>query len=277
MLARSLVIVSLLSAAAAPAVAAPQIPSAEALETGAAAVAKIVGSAVFLSGRSVDDVLATEFAAEDPISIMLRPLVRVSVDRQAWSIEVSLLGKRRRAVLRGRQGVGIEHVGADSIAGEASSIAPSPALDMERAWPQGDADALHALASSALADSLRHAVDKAFVGWAPPGDPRTRAVLVAHRDKIVAERYAAGFTARTRQHGWSMTKSVVDALVGLRSREGLIDVAAPTGLRQWRRGEDDPRAAITLEQLLRMHSGLNWREAYDGPGDGSGPHALCCA
>lgn len=90
----------------------------------------------------------------------------------------------------------------------------------------------------------------------------TRGLVVVHRGEIVGERYAEGFGPDTRQLGWSMAKSVTGALVG---RARLDHPAAgldpeATGLRpEW----TDGRARISLDDLLRMTSGLQWDEEYD--------------
>ena len=47
-------------------------------------------------------------------------------------------------------------------------------------------------------------------------------VVVVHDGRIVAERYADGFDADTRQLGWSMAKSVTNAMVGRLVAEGTI-------------------------------------------------------
>ncbi|MCA8942448.1 MAG: serine hydrolase, partial [Planctomycetes bacterium] len=107
-------------------------------------------------------------------------------------------------------------------------------------------------------DALAKAIDTVFAGYAKSLDPRTRAVIVVHRGKIVAERYADGFDRDTPLHGWSMAKSVVDALVGIRVGQGKLAVDEPVALDLW---NDDRK--ITLDQMLRMTSGLAWSERYD--------------
>jgi CubicO group peptidase (beta-lactamase class C family) len=87
----------------------------------------------------------------------------------------------------------------------------------------------------------------------------TRAVVVLHRGRLVAERYADGFDERTPQLGWSMTKSVTNLMVGALVARGVVSLD-DHGLREeW----IDERADITVEHLLRMTSGLGWDETYE--------------
>jgi CubicO group peptidase (beta-lactamase class C family) len=89
---------------------------------------------------------------------------------------------------------------------------------------------------------------------------RTRAVVVVQDGRIVAERYAQGFTENTPFAGWSMTKSVLGALIGVLVGEGRLSLQEKALLPQWK--APDPRADITLEDLLRMRSGLTFSEEY---------------
>ena len=59
-----------------------------------------------------------------------------------------------------------------------------------------------------------------------------------------------------------MTKSVTCALVGLRVADGRLSLPQPTGFPEW---GSDARSAITLEDLLRMQSGLVFDENYEEP------------
>lgn len=61
-----------------------------------------------------------------------------------------------------------------------------------------------------------------------------------------------------------MTKAVLGSLIGVLVGEGRLSVEARSLLPQWS-GPDDPRAAIALEDLLRMRSGLRFREVYSDP------------
>jgi len=107
------------------------------------------------------------------------------------------------------------------------------------------------------------------LGEPPPGfrEPealdlgRTHALAVIWRGRLVYERYGPEHGPDSALISWSVAKSFVHALIGLLVRDGKLDPAARAGVPQWQ-APGDARAAITLDQLLRMSSGLFWREDY---------------
>jgi hypothetical protein len=102
---------------------------------------------------------------------------------------------------------------------------------------------------------LTAALDRAFAE--PDGRPvrLTHAVVVVHDGRVVAERYADGFGIDTPVHGWSATKSVNNALLGILVRQGKLRMEDEAPVAAWQ-APGDPRRAITLDHLLRMQSGL---------------------
>jgi CubicO group peptidase (beta-lactamase class C family) len=135
---------------------------------------------------------------------------------------------------------------------------PSQPADTEwptREWPEGgvpegvDGAALDALLHAACDDPQ------------PAGSSRTHDLLVVHRGRIVAERYAPEFGPADTQPSWSMAKSILHAVVGILSGEGRLQGMAPAAVQQWQQ-PGDRRAAITLDSLLHMTSGLHFTEDY---------------
>jgi CubicO group peptidase (beta-lactamase class C family) len=124
-----------------------------------------------------------------------------------------------------------------------------------REWPQSQP------APKVDRDRLRSALDQVFAAPQPADTSATNAVVVVHRGAIVAERYAEGFGPDDTQPSWSMAKGVLHALVGILVRDGKLDIHAPAGVPEWSEAED-PRRGITLDQLLRMSSGLHFTEDY---------------
>lgn len=112
-----------------------------------------------------------------------------------------------------------------------------------------------------LSPALETLLNSAFHAKATEEFGETYALVVAQHGKIVLERYGAGRNAATLCPSWSMAKSITQALVGLLVGDGRIDIHAPARVPEWQTA-DDPRRAITLDHLLRMSSGLSFREEY---------------
>ncbi len=108
---------------------------------------------------------------------------------------------------------------------------------------------------------LQHAVDAAFSEPSPDNPKKTRAVIVVYNGHRIAERYAPGFGPDMPLPGWSMTKSITNALVGILVKKGKLDIHQPAPVPEWQ-NPDDPRHRITVDQLLRMSSGLQFEEVY---------------
>ncbi len=113
---------------------------------------------------------------------------------------------------------------------------------------------------------LNEAIDWAFSEPDTERLKNTKAVVVIYNDTLVAERYAPGFFAQTRMPGWSMTKSVINALVGITVQQSQLDIHQPAPVPAWQE-ENDPRQNITWNHLMRMNSGLDWGETYFGVSD----------
>jgi CubicO group peptidase (beta-lactamase class C family) len=114
-------------------------------------------------------------------------------------------------------------------------------------------------ADPALKAALNHAFDEPD---APPFR-RTKAVVVVHEGKVIAERYAEGIGVDTPLPGFSMTKSVVNALVGILTQQGLVTPSMPAPIPEWR-SANDPRREIEVGHLLRMTTGLALDESNSG-------------
>jgi len=109
--------------------------------------------------------------------------------------------------------------------------------------------------------ALEAAMD--FVFAEPEADKprRTRGALVVYRGRSVAERYAPGFDKTTAHLSNSVAKSFTNALIGILVGQGKLNVSDPAPIAEWH-GAGDPRAAVTLDDLLRMSSGLEFEENY---------------
>jgi hypothetical protein len=108
---------------------------------------------------------------------------------------------------------------------------------------------------------LKAALDHAFAEPAEPPFRRTKAVVVVQDGKVIAERYADGIGVDTQLRGFSMTKSVVNALIGILTQQGLVTPSFPAPIAEWR---GDSRREIEIEHLMRMTTGLALDETNSG-------------
>ncbi|MEM9055169.1 MAG: serine hydrolase, partial [Pseudomonadota bacterium] len=108
------------------------------------------------------------------------------------------------------------------------------------------------------APTVEALITKAIAGEKSDVMGETRAVVVIHRGRLVAERYREGFGPETKQVSWSMAKSITQALVGRAVQLGLIediDATMPTPFEA-----DDSRSQITWRQWMNMTDGLDYKE-----------------
>ena len=211
--------------------------------------AKIVCSGHFVAERSVEDMLGD--LPDNP----LVPFLRTSADDEAGTVTTTLLGAWGSTAYA-TEGLGCTL--ADEDPGfTALPPLPGPALDAP--WPEG------VLASPAPPgtddEALIAAIDLAFTEDDPDGRLRsTRAVVVVKDGALIAERYAEGFSPDTPLLGWSMGKSLADAITGRLVAEGVLSPDDADLRPEWR---GDERASITVQHLLTMTDGLAFEEVYD--------------
>jgi CubicO group peptidase (beta-lactamase class C family) len=128
---------------------------------------------------------------------------------------------------------------------------PSPVARPEHAGLAALQDDIAGPAVVEPADApMRAAFDHAFTESASPPRHHTHALLVMRDGKLIAERYAPGIGPATPLLGFSATKSVTHALVGILVRDGKLALDQPAPLSAWRH-DDDPRRDITIDHLLR--------------------------
>lgn len=232
----------------------------ELISIGAAYKAKILCSGVFVSMRTPDDVLHNDLGVDDlPI---LRTL-DAAIDRTTHTVSVTFLGLvKQSAEYRPGLGCTLKFKGYK----QPPLIHFDPTIDrvntLQSQWPTTDSEAdVTATIDQNLLDA---AIDWAFSEPHPVRLRRTRAVVVVHRGQIVGERYAPPFDQHTPLIGWSMTKSVVHALVGILIKEGKLSLTDTVQAPEWPESSNG-RSAITVDHLLQMTSGIEFDENYTNP------------
>lgn len=218
------------------------------LKVGAGYAAKMACSCHYLQGRSMENI-----KAED-LNYSALPLVKLTHDQAQAEVAASFFGiiSQRAKFIKGRGCVLI----ADENQPLPEEVPTSPLASIVTPLPTYDT-----LPEGLNKKALEQAVQEAFLPLPGGG---TRGVVVLYDGHLVHEQYAPGFTEASPLLGWSMTKSITNALVGILVKNGQLSLQQDHLFPEW---EADERAKITLADLLHMNSGLEWNEAYGGVSD----------
>ena len=222
----------------------------QALHVATANVAQTLCADVFVSGLAPDRVFAENIEPLRGMRILL-PRLHYTVDTVRRTVTAHWHGHfTSEATYYPGYGCALPTMTPDAATLQAAREAASPTTAPAVPVINNDPAIVAALA-------------RAFAE--PASGPRrdVHAIVVMHDGKIIAERYAAGFDPDTPQLGYSMSKSVVNALLGILVRQGKLDMLAPAPVPAWK-APDDPRHRITLDQLSRMTSGLDLAESDSG-------------
>jgi CubicO group peptidase (beta-lactamase class C family) len=202
--------------------------------------AKTMCSGVFVAGRT------PEAMTEDLYAVSF---TQTKVNTETSSVTASLYGLASATAIY-RKGLGCTLVNGSTeseIRAQPSVPSPNQAIPLE---PKNI--------------NLEQFLDQTFTEINPKVPVRTRAVVILHDGKLIAQRYAGRFNNQTPLLGWSMTKSVTNAMIGMMVLDGKLDIYKPAPIIEWK---NDARAKITIDQLLRMSSGLAFVEDYASPSD----------
>jgi CubicO group peptidase (beta-lactamase class C family) len=228
-----------------------------ALRVATGAVADAVCAKTFVSGLDPQTVFTESM--ERPGIRRLRWLMRYRLDRARKTVDASLLG------LLGSRAAFHDGLGCVRLHGSREPYLLKSDFDALRT-PKNP-PLLPEIAGPAIVEPadplLTAALDHAFEEPASPPFRRTKAVVVIHDGKVIAERYAKGVGVDTPLPGFSMTKSVVNALLGILTLQGRTTPSLPAPIPEWR-GVTDPRREIEVEHLMRMTTGLALDETNSG-------------
>jgi CubicO group peptidase (beta-lactamase class C family) len=219
--------------------------------------AKTMCSCVFVTGRdpqSVKDKELKVFPGLSSASITINP---------DSTVTATVFWKTSKAIFR--EGLGctlLAERSEDEVRAQRIVRPSSPRVNQDTmAWPMGDVSK-DSILENVQYDLIDAALDEAFNEPDPEHPLNTHAVLAIYDNKIIGERYASGFNKASRLMGWSMTKSITNALVGILVQEGKLDLQQAAPVAAWK---NDNRSSITLNHLMQASSGLSWSESYFSP------------
>ncbi|MBN1464893.1 beta-lactamase family protein, partial [candidate division KSB1 bacterium] len=230
----------------------------KAVPVGTGYVAKYLCTAAFVAERD-PDVVFKEIKPINPLA----HIIRWEVDRENGLVTASALGKRDTAIYRRECGCTLAR---DATVNELrlqtffQHDRPDEVVTLSaEPWPLDDGPAEDAALYGIDPQQLSVALNAAFFEPNEDVGRNTQAVLVVYDGHLIAERYAGGLNQDQPLQGWSMAKSVTNALVGVQVQKGWLSLT-DRPVSEWAPG--DPRHDITLDQLLRMSSGMAFQENY---------------
>jgi CubicO group peptidase (beta-lactamase class C family) len=240
-----------------------QAPPGDALSHHTAGYAKIMCSAVFITG------LSPEFAAEHvgyftaPYSERAK-VGKPMIDYEKKSVSISLPnGLTRTAIYTGDLGCICLPEGRNSLYFEPVKISRNP-IASTTPWPMGSILPTSDMADIINMDFVSKALDAAF----SLEEALTAAFVVTYKGNIIGERYGNGITKNTALESWSMGKSLSATIMGILIQQGIYNLEQSAPIPQWQ-GKGDGRANIRIMDIMHMSSGLYCRAPQDPDFDSS--------
>lgn len=210
--------------------------------------AKDICSCIYLSEREQSSIEKNDLAS------FFVSLPTNVWDKENRTVTSTFLGLAEQTAVY-RDGLGCALVNdADINVVKKQSYNPQlPAFDQDTVfWPTGN-KMRDTIIDKINIKKLNTAIARAL------NEGHTRGIVVAYDTLFMAEAYNNGFDKDTRILGWSMTKSVMNALTGILVKQGKLSLEGETPIHEW---SNDERKNINLKNLLQMSSDLEWEEDY---------------
>ncbi len=234
------------------------VPPGDPLVHATAGFAKILCSNVFLSGLDPEFAAANTGFFSSPLELR-GAVTDTVVDHENRRVHLTLPdGTVRSAKLHGDQGCVALPIGESEPYYETVDVAPNLPDPATTAWPLGDMLPDSPFPADLDMDKVAEAVAAAF----DPPEALTAAFVVTHRGRLLAERYREGISHNTPLESWSMGKSLTGTLMGVLIHKGVYELWQPAPVPEWQR-EGDPRRSIHIGDIMRMSSGLRFRNRSD--------------
>jgi len=209
--------------------------------------AKDVCSGLFIANRSLESL------QNNDINYSFMSHTSIEVDKEKKSVTARIFGLfPRKAIYRGALGCCVtKDYNEEELKQQAFDKITIENIPLDTA--------IDSIRNEIDFDQLNTALDSVF-----EHEERTRGVVVLYKNKLVAERYGDGIDQSTPLLGWSMNKSIINAMVGIMKRQNRLDLTDTALFDEWKM---DERKHISLDNLMHMSSGLDWDEGYGGISD----------
>lgn len=227
------------------------IPPGDELSHNTAGYAKIMCSAIFITG------LSPEFAAEN-VGYFTSPYAdrakvgKPVIDYEKKTVSITLPnGVTRTAIYTGDQGCVCLAEGKNSLHFEPVKVTRNLPDAATTPWPMGDVMPASDMPAEINMKKIKLAIDSAFA----PAEALTAAFVVTYKGRIIAEKYADGITKNTALESWSMGKSLSATIMGILIKQGVYKLEQPAPIPQWQ-SKGDGRGKIRIKDIMHMSSGL---------------------
>jgi CubicO group peptidase (beta-lactamase class C family) len=234
-----------------------QPPPGLAIHHHTAGYAKIMCSAIFITGLDPDDAAMNVGGFTAPFSER-SAVIDTKIDYKNESVTLTLKsGVSRTAKRYQSQGCITHPLDHAGIYFEPSWVEPDTPAPETTPWPLGDLLPKTSLDSKLNSSKIQRATDLAM-----QKEGKTLGFVVTYKGGIIAEAYGEGVDMYTPFESWSMGKSLTGTLMAVLIHQGAYDLWQPAPIPEWQ-VDRDRRKDIRIADIMRMSSGIRIR----APGD----------
>lgn len=215
--------------------------------------AQFTCSGLWNGGKSAKDIKADELTGIYPKIANIVPKLQADIDQAERQVRVQYSDDMppRTAIWNRVSGCTSMPIGFGGLK-TGAPVKIREFLD-DRPWPMGDQTP--SIRASAGVMQVREVAAAAFDGQTYGTKSKTSAVLIVKGGQIIAEQYKAGHDLHTAQRTWSVAKSMAGTVIGHSVLQAMVNVNAKIKIPQWQKF-GDPRGFVTIDNLLRMSSGI---------------------
>ena len=208
-------------------------------------------SALMACGAIFGAEIEESVAFEEDVGILFGAAVSSSVDYERRAVDSLCIWNFTEtvpytAIFRDNLGCTLVEglTEAELRAQDVGNVEPPPPLPADVPWPVGELGPPAGGASPPGVDM--QCVRDVVAGQFADTGANPRGITIVLADELIFEQYSDVVDKDSRLIGWSATKSVVNALIGIVAGEGDIEVMDPAPVPEW---ANDDRAQITTDEV----------------------------